>query len=145
MRNTILLVEDNETDEELTLMALHQSHIGNEVVVVRDGREALDYLFGTGAYQGRDVNDLPQVVLLDLNLPKVGGLDVLRQIREDERTRLLPVVILTSSKQDKDLIAGYQRGANSYVVKPVDFQQFSEAITQLGMYWLVYNQRPPQA
>lgn len=140
---TILLVEDNETDEELTLLALRQSRILNKVVVVRDGREALDYLFGVGGYAGRDVTDLPHVVLLDLNLPKVGGLDVLKQIRADERTKLLPVVILTSSKQDRDLMAGYERGANSYVVKPVDFKQFSESVAQLGLYWLVHNLRAP--
>lgn len=140
---TILLVEDNETDEELTLLALKQSRVLNKVVVVRDGREALDYLFGVGAYSGRDVADLPHVVLLDLNLPKVGGLDVLKQIRADERTKLLPVVILTSSKQDRDLLAGYERGANSYVVKPVDFKQFSESVSQLGLYWLVHNLRAP--
>jgi two-component system response regulator len=139
----ILLVEDNASDEELTLRALERNNIANGVVVTRDGSAALDYLFARGAYADRDANALPQVVLLDLNLPKVGGLDVLRAIRADERTRLLPVVILTSSKEDEDLLTGYALGANSYVVKPVDFTKFSEAIRQLGMYWLVLNQRPP--
>jgi two-component system, response regulator len=141
--HTILLVEDNPSDEELTLMALKRNNILNEVTVVRDGAEALDYLFGQGAHAGRDVGELPQVVLLDLNLPKIGGLDVLRRLRADERTRLLPVVILTSSREDKDLISGYTSGANSYVVKPVDFNQFSEAVRQLGLYWLVVNERAP--
>jgi CheY-like chemotaxis protein len=113
------------------------------VVVTRDGSAALDYLFGRGAYTGRDTRDLPQVVLLDLNLPKMGGLDVLRAIRADERTKLLPVVILTSSNEDRDLAGGYELGANSYIVKPVDFTQFAEAVRQLGMYWLVLNQRAP--
>jgi two-component system, response regulator len=141
----ILLVEDNSSDEELTLRALRKSHISNEVVVVRDGAEALDYLFARGTYADRDPTDLPQVVLLDLNLPKIGGLEVLQRIREDERTRLMPVVILTSSQEDRDLAAGYARGANSYVVKPVDFTQFADAVRQLGLYWLVLNQPPPRA
>jgi CheY-like chemotaxis protein len=140
----ILLVEDNANDEELTLRALTKSNIANAVAVVRDGAEALDFLFARGAYATRDSSDLPQVVLLDLNLPKIGGLDVLRQIRADERTKLLPVVILTSSQEDRDLVGGYLSGANSYVVKPVDFIQFAEAVRQLGMYWLVLNQRPPK-
>lgn len=141
--HVILLVEDNSSDEELTLRALRKSNIGNKVVVTRDGSAALDYLFAKGVHAGRDSRDLPQVVLLDLNLPKVGGLDVLRAIRAEERTRLLPVVILTSSKEDKDLLGGYTSGANSYIVKPVDFTQFTEAVRQLGMYWLVLNQGPP--
>jgi two-component system response regulator len=141
----ILLVEDNRSDEELTLRALHKHNISNQVVVVRDGAAALDYLFGRGAHAGRDTEALPQVVLLDLNLPKVGGLEVLRAIRADERTKLLPVVILTSSKEDSDLANGYASGANSYIVKPVDFTQFAEAVRQLGLYWLVLNQRPPLA
>ncbi len=141
--HVILIVEDNSSDEELTLRALKKSNIGNKVVVVRDGSAALEYLFARGAYAERDTKDLPQVVLLDLNLPKMGGLDVLRAIRADERTKILPVVILTSSKEDKDLVAGYESGANSYIVKPVDFTQFAEAVRQLGMYWLVLNQRPP--
>jgi CheY-like chemotaxis protein len=139
----IMLVEDNSNDEELTLRALRKSNIANKVLVTRDGSEALDYLFARGAYAGRDVTDLPQVVLLDLNLPKIGGLDVLRAIRADERTKVLPVVILTSSKEDKDLAAGYASGANSYIVKPVDFTQFSESVRQLGLYWLVINHPPP--
>jgi two-component system response regulator len=141
--NIILLVEDSSIDEELTLRALRKSNISNKVVVARDGAEALDYLFARGAYAGRDVRDLPQVVLLDLNLPKLGGLEVLRMIRAEEATKLLPVVILTSSKEDKDLLTGYASGANSYVVKPVDFTQFADAVRQLGLYWLVLNQLPP--
>lgn len=139
----ILLVEDNSSDEELTLRALRKAHISNEVVVVRDGAEALDYLFSRGAHANRPPG-LPQVVLLDLNLPKIGGLDVLREIRRTAETKLLPVVILTSSKQDVDLLDGYGAGANSYVVKPVDFVQFAEAVGQLGLYWLIVNQSPPR-
>lgn len=142
-QHVILLVEDNASDEELTLRALKKSNIGNKVVVTRDGSAALDYLFARGAYVGRDTKEVPQVVLLDLNLPKMGGLEVLRAIRADERTKLLPVVILTSSKEDNDLAGGYSFGANSYIVKPVDFTQFADAVRQLGMYWLVLNQRPP--
>jgi two-component system response regulator len=141
--NVILLVEDSSTDEELTLRAPRRNNITNKVVVVRDGSEALDYLFARAAYAGRNLRDLPQVVLLDLNLPKVGGLEVLRMIRAEEATKLLPVVILTSSKEDKDLVGGYAHGANSYIVKPVDFTQFAEAVRQLGLYWLVLNQGPP--
>jgi two-component system response regulator len=139
----ILLVEDSASDEELTLRALRKSNVANRVVVTRDGAEALEYLFAQGAFAGRDARETPQVVLLDLNLPKIGGLEVLRRIRADERTRLLPVVILTSSKEDQDLIGGYASGANSYVVKPVDFTQFADAVRQLGMFWLVVNQPPP--
>lgn len=139
----ILLVEDNPDDEALTLRALEKNNILNEVVVARDGAEALDYLFGTGAHAGRDLGEPPQVVLLDLKLPKLSGLDVLRRIRENERTRLQPVVILTSSAEEQDMIAGYGLGANSYVCKPVGFAEFSEAIRQLGLYWLVTNQAPP--
>jgi two-component system response regulator len=141
--NVILLVEDSSTDEELTLRALKRNNITNKVVVVRDGSEALDYLFARSAYAGRNLKDLPHIVLLDLNLPKVGGLEVLRMIRAEEATKLLPVVILTSSKEDKDLVSGYASGANSYIVKPVDFTQFAEAVRQLGLYWLVLNQGPP--
>ena len=141
----ILLVEDNPGDEGLTLRSLKRSNIMNRVVVTRDGPDALDYLFARGAYAGRDATEEPQIVLLDLNLPKVNGLEVLRAIRADEKTRLLPVIILTSSKEDKDLIAGYASGANSYVVKPVDFNQFSEAVRQLGLYWLLINQQAPNA
>jgi CheY-like chemotaxis protein len=131
----IMLVEDNPNDEALTLRALTKNNIKNEIVVARDGQEALNYLFGKGS--------LPAVVLLDLKLPKVDGLEVLRRIRSDERTKLLPVVILTSSKEDQDLIQSYSNGANSYVRKPVDFVQFTEAVRQLGLYWLVLNEVPP--
>jgi CheY-like chemotaxis protein len=141
--NVILLVEDNPDDEALTLRALQKNNIKNEVVVAHDGVEALDYLFGTGNYAGRDTTLIPQVVLLDLKLPKVDGLEVLRQLRADERTKLLPVVILTSSVEQQDLLRGYDLGANSYVRKPVDFNEFIEAIRQLGLYWLILNERPP--
>jgi two-component system, response regulator len=140
----ILLVEDSASDEELTLRALRKHNIANRVVVARDGAEALDYLFRQGGHASRDPDEVPQIVLLDLNLPKIGGLEVLRRIRADERTRLLPVVILTSSREDKDLNQGYSSGANSYVVKPVDFTQFAEAVRQLGMYWLVINEGAPR-
>ena len=139
----ILQVEDNPDDVELTLLAFKNNHIQNEVVVVRDGAEVLDYLFGTGAYAGRDIDIMPAVTLLDLNLPKINGLEVLRRIRGDERTQLLPVIILTSSKEEQDLISSYKLGANSYIRKPVDFAQFSEAIRQLGLYWLLLNEPPP--
>ena len=135
----ILLVEDNLKDEALTLRALKKSNIVNDVVVARDGVEALDYLFGTGAHAGRDTSDMPQLVLLDLKLPKVDGLQVLRRMRGDERTRRLPVVVFTSSSEEEDLINSYNLGANSYVRKPVDFEQFLEAARQLGLYWLVLN------
>ena len=138
----ILLVEDSPTDEELTLRALRKGNIANRVVVARDGAEALDYLFREGRYAGRASDEVTQVILLDLNLPKIGGLEVLRRVRANERTKLLPVVILTSSREDKDLLSGYSSGANSYVVKPVDFTQFADAVRQLGMYWLVLNQGP---
>jgi two-component system response regulator len=141
--HVILLVEDNASDEELTLRAFKKANVSNKVIVTRDGAAALDYLFARGAYAGRDKHEVIQVVLLDLNLPKVGGLDVLRAIRADARTKLLPVVILTSSKEDKDLTEGYELGANSYIVKPVDFTQFADAVRQLGLYWLVLNQEPP--
>ncbi len=139
----ILLVEDNPDDVQLTLRSLHKNNILNEVVVARDGVEALDYLFGRGAYVNRDLGRLPVVVLLDIKLPKVDGIEVLRTIRRDERTKLLPVVILTSSKEESDLINGYRLGANSYVHKPVDFEQFNEAIKHLGLYWLLWNEAPP--
>ncbi len=139
----ILLVEDNADDEKLTLRALKKNNILNEVVVARDGAEALDYLFGTGAYAGRNLSVMPEVVLLDLKLPKVDGLEVLRRVRADGRTKLLPVVILTSSNEENDRINGYGLGANSYVRKPVDFNQFSDAARQLGLYWLVLNESPP--
>jgi two-component system response regulator len=138
-----LLVEDNPDDEALTLRALKKNNIRNAVVVARDGAEALDYLFGTGASAGREALELPQVVLLDLKLPKVDGLEVLRRLRAHPRTRLLPVVILTSSKEERDLVNGYALGANSYVRKPVDFAEFTEAVRQLGLYWLILNEPPP--
>lgn len=141
----ILLVEDNARDEELALLALEESHLANEVVVARDGVEALDYLFGTGPYAGRDPADRPHVILLDLKLPKVDGLEVLERLRSDPRTALLPVVILTSSDEERDLIRGYTLGANSYIRKPVDFAQFIEAVKQLGLYWLVLNRPAPRA
>lgn len=139
----ILLVEDNPDDEALTLRALKKNNIQNDVVIARDGAEALDYLFGTGAYAGRDVSALPSVTLLDLKLPKIDGLEVLKKIRSDERTRFLPVVILTSSKEEQDLINGYRLGANSYIRKPVDFSQFIDAVRQLGLYWLLLNEAAP--
>lgn len=138
----ILLVEDNPDDELLTLEALEANRVGNKVIVARNGVEALDYLLGEGAYAGRDVMDLPAVVLLDLKLPKIDGLEVLRRIRADERIRLLPVVILTSSNEEEDRIKGYSLGANSYVRKPVDFDEFVKAAGQLGLYWLLLNQPP---
>lgn len=139
----ILLVEDNPDDEALTLRALKKNNILNEVVVARDGAEALDYLFGAGAWAGRDTRVQPQLVLLDLKLPRIDGLEVLRRIRADERTRLQPVVILTTSKEDRDVIAGYALGANSYIRKPVSFDEFMVAVRQLGLYWLVLNVPPP--
>lgn len=141
----ILLVEDNVDDEALTKRSLTRNNILNEVVVAHDGVEALDYLFGSGAYAGRDLRQMPQVILLDLKLPKADGLEVLRRIREDERTVLLPVVILTSSEEERDLIEGYRLGANSYIRKPVDFIQFNEAVNALGLYWLVLNEPAPAA
>jgi two-component system response regulator len=138
----ILLVEDNPDDEALTLRALKKNDIRNQVVVARDGAQALEYLFGTGERKEGDPEALPELVLLDLKLPRVDGLEVLRRIRADERTRLLPVVILTSSKEQRDLVEGYGYGANSYIRKPVDFGQFVEAVRQLGLYWLVLNETP---
>jgi CheY-like chemotaxis protein len=140
----ILLVEDNPDDEALTLRALRKNNIGNEVVVARDGAEALDYFFGTGAYAGRDMTIMPSMTLLDLKLPKLDGMEVLKRLRADDRTKLIPVVILTSSKEEQDLINGYSLGANSYIRKPVDFGQFVEAVRQLGLYWLVLNEAPPK-
>lgn len=139
----ILLVEDNPDDELLTIEALEENNIGNKVIVARNGVEALDYMFGTGAYEGRDVTDKPAIVLLDLKLPKIDGLEVLKRIREDPRTRLQPVAILTSSNEEEDRIKGYSLGANSYVRKPVDFDEFIRAAGQLGLYWLLLNQSPP--
>jgi CheY-like chemotaxis protein len=139
----ILLIEDNPDDEALTLRALRKNHIKNEVVVARDGAEALDFLFGTGGYVGRDLSIMPEVTLLDLNVPKIDGLEILRRIRANDRTRLLPVVILTTSNEEQDRLHSYDLGANSYVRKPVDFEQFMEAVRQLGLYWLVLNVRAP--
>jgi len=139
----ILLVEDNPDDEALTLRALTRNNIANPVVVVRDGAAALDWLFGTGAYQGREATDTPALVLLDLKLPKVDGLEVLRQLRAHPATRLVPVVILTTSREDRDRLQGYANGTNSYVQKPVDFGQFIDAVRQVGLYWLVLNESPP--
>lgn len=139
----ILLVEDNPDDEALTIRALKKKKILNKLVVARDGAEALEYLFGTGKYAGRNLGEMPEIILLDLNLPKLSGLEVLRRIRADRRTRLLPVVILTTSDQDRDKIESYSLGANSYIRKPVDFGQFCDAMLQLGLYWLVLNQGPP--
>lgn len=141
---SILLVEDNADDEALTLRALNKNGVANKVDVVRDGAEALDYLFCRGTYANRDPLDMPQVTLLDLKLPKVDGLEVLRQIRADPRTKMAAVVILTSSREEQDLIAAYSNGANSYVRKPVDFNQFVDAIKQLGLYWLILNEAPPR-
>ncbi|MFN2301741.1 MAG: response regulator [Gammaproteobacteria bacterium] len=138
----LLLVEDNPSDEELTLRALRKHNIVNEVVVARDGVEALEYLFGEGKYAGRDVTETPALVLLDLKLPRVSGLEVLQRIRSDERTKTLPVVVLTSSSQDEDILSSYRLGANSYVRKPVRFSDFSEAVRQLGVYWLLLNESP---
>jgi len=139
----ILLIEDNPDDEALTLRALEKNSIKNEVVVARDGAEALDYFFGTGSYAGRDLTVMPQVTLLDLKLPKIDGLEVLRQLRANELTRLLPVVILTSSNEEQDRVNGYGLGANSYVRKPIDFGQFTDAVRQLGLYWLILNESAP--
>ncbi len=140
----ILLVEDNPSDIELTQRAFSRSRITNDLLVAEDGEAALDYLFATGEYAGRDITDLPALVLLDLKLPKVDGLEVLRQIRADVRTRRVPVVIMTSSKEEQDVAAGYDLGVNSYICKPVDFLQFAKAMEHLGLYWLVLNEPPPK-
>jgi CheY-like chemotaxis protein len=141
-RKSILLVEDNPDDVDLTIRAFKRHQLANDVVVATDGEQALEYLFATGAHAGRDPNDLPTVVLLDLKLPKLMGLDVLRRLRADERTRRLPVVVLTSSNEDSDILTSYDLGANSFVRKPVDFAQFIDAARQLGLYWLVLNESP---
>jgi two-component system response regulator len=141
--SVILLVEDNPDDEALTLRALKKNNIRNKVVIARDGVEALDYLFGTGAYEGRDLTAMPQVILLDLKLPKVDGFEVLERIRSSEATKLLPVVILTTSNEDQDRIRGYGLGANSFVRKPVEFDKFIDAVRQLGLYWLILNEAAP--
>ena len=138
----ILLVEDNPHDAELAIRALKKRNLANNLVHVSDGQSALDFLFGTGTYEGRDDNHQPKVVLLDLKLPRVDGIGVLRQIRADERTKLLPVVVLTSSREERDIVESYKLGANSYIVKPVEFENFSEAISNLGLYWLVLNEAP---
>lgn len=143
MKNKIvLLVEDNPDDEALTVRALRKNHLSNEIIVARDGQEALDFMFGQGTYADRDTSVLPQVILLDLKLPKVDGLQVLEQLRANPKTRHVPIVILTSSSQEQDMIRGYDLGANSFVRKPVDFEQFLEAARQLGLYWLVLNEVP---
>jgi len=140
----ILLVEDNPDDEELTTRALRQAKVANDLVVVRDGAEAVDFLFGTGQHAGRDLSRMPALILLDLKLPKLSGLDVLQRLRADERTRLIPTVILTSSSEDEDKLKSYQHGANSYVRKPVEFGAFVAAVSQLGVYWMLINQSPPR-
>jgi two-component system, response regulator len=143
-KQIIMLVEDNPDDEELTLLALKESNILNEIVVTRDGVEALDYLFGTGKYAGHDAPLLPQLILLDLKLPKLGGLEVLERLRADPRTGLIPVVILTSSSEEEDVMASYRLGANSYVRKPIEFNHFADAVKQVGLYWLLLNEAPPR-
>lgn len=143
-KKSILLVEDNPDDIELTRLALTQSNIANDIVVATDGAEALDYLFATGVYAGRDTRIMPAVILLDLKLPKVDGIEVLRRIRANERTQPAPVVVLTSSKEEQDIVASYRLGANSYIRKPVDFERFLEAVRQLGLYWLLLNESPWQ-
>ncbi len=140
----ILLVEDNPDDEALTMRALKASKLANEIVITRDGNEALEFLFGTGQYEGRDLSLMPAVVLLDLKLPKVSGLEVLERMRADPRTKITPVVVLTSSSEDEDMLRSYQLGANSYVRKPVVFGKFADAVSQLGMYWMLLNQPPPK-
>jgi two-component system response regulator len=143
-KRAILLVEDNPDDEELTLMALKENNILNEVVVARDGVEALEYLLGAGQGTGRDRAGLPQLILLDLKLPKLGGLEVLQRLRADPRTQLIPVVVLTSSSEEEDILSSYRMGANSYVRKPVEFHRFTDAVRQLGLYWLLLNEPLPQ-
>ncbi len=142
MTKVILLVEDNPDDQELTMIAFRESHIANEVILAKDGAEALDFVFGTGKHAGRDLRIMPSVILLDLKLPKVDGLEVLAKLRSDERTRRIPVVVLTSSKEQEDVVKSYNLGANSYVRKPVDFSQFLGAAKELGLYWLVLNEPP---
>ena len=143
-KNTIeiLLVEDNPNDVELALHALKKNNIANSIQVVRDGAEALEFLFGTGAFADRSINQPPKVILLDLKLPKVDGLEVLKRVKSDERTRMIPVVVLTSSREERDIVESYRLGVNSFITKPVDFEQFTEAVRQLGLYWLLLNQPP---
>jgi two-component system response regulator len=140
----ILLVEDNPDDEELTLRALRQAKVANDIVVARDGAEAIEFVFGEGRHAGRDTSKMPAVILLDLKLPKLSGLDVLQRLRADERTRLVPIVVLTSSSEDEDMLKSYRSGANSYVRKPVEFGAFVGAVSQLGVYWVLLNQPPPR-
>ncbi len=141
-KNTIMVVEDNEDDLELTLRAFKKSNILNEIVVARDGVEALDYLFGTGVHEGRDLRCMPEVILLDLKMPRMGGIETLKRIRADKRTKLLPVVVLTSSDEEQDMTESYECGVNSYIRKPVDFNQFVDAVRQLSLYWVVLNEHP---
>jgi len=143
-QTTILLIEDNPDDVELTLHAFQKNHMANDVVVATDGAEGLDYLFGTGKYAGRDAEVPPALILLDLQLPKIGGLEVLRKVREDERTKRIPVVIMTTSDEEEDIVNGYNGGANSYLRKPVDFTEFMNSVKQLEMYWMVLNTPPPK-
>ena len=143
MEKSILLVEDNPDDVELTMMAFRENNIANSIEVVTDGAEALDYLFYSGKFEEREKGKMPAVILLDLKLPKIDGIEVLRRIRKDESTKLIPVVILTSSKEEKDIIESYKLGANSYIQKPVDFKEFLDAVKQLGIYWLMINEPPP--
>ena len=143
-RTTILLIEDNPDDVELTLHAFQKNNMANDIVVASDGAEGLDYLFGTGKYAGRDAEEPPALILLDLQLPKIGGLEVLRKVREDERTKRIPVVIMTTSDEEEDIVNGYNGGANSYLRKPVDFGEFMNAVKQLEMYWMVLNTPPPK-
>ena len=138
----ILLVEDNPRDAELTIRALHKRNLAHHLVHVKDGQEALDWLFGTGLYAGRNINHTPKIILLDLKLPKVDGIEVLRTVRADERTRFMPVVVLTSSKEEQDVVQSYALGVNSYIVKPVDFEKFSTAVAEAGHYWLLINRKP---
>jgi CheY-like chemotaxis protein len=145
MNKVILLVEDNASDEKLTVLAFKKCGVSNDIVVVRDGAAALDYLFATGAFAGREASTSPTVVLLDLNLPKIGGLEVLRRVREDERTKLLPVIVLTASREEEDILRSYSLGANAYVRKPVEFTEFAQAARTLGLFWLLLNEPPPAA
>lgn len=140
----ILLIEDNEDDIKLTQMAFKKNNIINDLIIIKDGEEALDYIFCRGSYSDRDINDMPTLILLDINLPKVDGIEVLRQIRANKKTKLIPVVILTSSKEEKDLINGYSLGCNSYICKSVNFNEFTLAMKQLGLYWLIINEEPPK-
>ncbi len=143
-QSTILLIEDNPDDVELTLHAFQKNHMVNQIVVAGDGAEGLDYLFGTGKFAGRDAEEPPALILLDLQLPKIGGQEVLRKVREDERTKRIPVVILTTSDEEEDIVNGYNGGANSYLRKPVDFTDFVNSVNQLAMYWMVLNTPPPR-